>query len=123
MAKDKDEFYESGVSESATDSSKRSVMMANSDNSVLGADIVLTPPTMLAYNGETYYIAPPSPITHHNDGRSPKGRDQHVVADKHRPDLGELSIASEELHPQRNDDATRRGGMCVCDCRPTCQVV
>ena len=112
LAKDKDEFYDHEVSESANESSKRSMMMDHNDNSEQCADIIRgTPPTMLAYNGETYYIAPPSPVRHHKDGRSPMGRDHHVVVDKHRAHLDELSIASEELCRQKDGDVSRREGM------------
>ena len=111
MAKDNDEFYDSEVSESAHESSKRSMMMDHNDNSEPCEDIIRTSPTMLAYNGETYYMAPQSPVRHHKDGRSPMGRDHHVVVDKHRADLDELSVASEELRLQKDGDVTRREGM------------
>ena len=111
MAKDKDEFYDHEVSESAPDPSKRSMMKDHNDNTAQCADIILTPPNTLAYNGETYYIAPPSPVRHHKDRRSPMGRDHHVVVDKHRADLDELSIASEERCLQIEGDVTRGEGM------------
>ena len=111
MAKDKDEFNDHEVSESTHESNKRSLTMDHNDNTAPSTDITRTPPTMLAYNGETYHIAPPSPVRHHTDRRSPMGRDHHVVVDKHRVDLDELSIASEELCRQKEGDVTRREGM------------